>query len=188
MNVFVLCTGRCGSTTLIKACHHIQNFSAAHESRSNRLGASRFRYPENHIEADNRLSWLLGRLEETYGDRAFYVHLQRDLETTAQSFVKRYHQGIIKAYRGDGILLGLAESTDPLAVAKDYCHTVTANITAFLKGKPHQMDFHLETAQADFANFCDRIGAEVNLEVALEEFQVRYNASATAPRWQLWKR
>lgn len=29
MNVFVLCTGRCGSMTFARACGHIRNFSAA---------------------------------------------------------------------------------------------------------------------------------------------------------------
>lgn len=78
MNVFVLSTGRCGSTTFVKACEHITNFSAAHESRTGLLGAARLDYAGNHIEADNRLSWLLGRLDRTYGNAAFYVHLRRD--------------------------------------------------------------------------------------------------------------
>ena len=57
MNIFVLCTGRCGSMTFTKACGHIDNFSSAHESRCGRLGNERLAYPENHIEVDNRLSW-----------------------------------------------------------------------------------------------------------------------------------
>ena len=85
MNVFVLSTGRCGSTTFIKACSHITNYSSAHESLSTRTGKQRLNYPENHIEADNRLSWLLGRLDNTYGDDAFYVHLNRNIEDTIAS-------------------------------------------------------------------------------------------------------
>ncbi len=56
MDVFVLCTGRCGSTTFIKACAHITNYTAAHESRTGLLGSDRLDYPGKHIEADNRLS------------------------------------------------------------------------------------------------------------------------------------
>ena len=56
MNVFVLCTGRCGSTTFACACRHIENYTAAHESRSHLAGPERFAYPEDHIEVDNRLS------------------------------------------------------------------------------------------------------------------------------------
>jgi hypothetical protein len=66
-NIFVLCTGRCGSTTFIKAAGHIRNYSAAHESRTEELGHARFAYPNFHIEADNRLSWLLGRVDTLFG-------------------------------------------------------------------------------------------------------------------------
>ena len=63
MNIFVLNTGRCGSTTFIKACQHIRNYTALHESRANRIAEQRLAYPRDHIEADNRLSWFLGRLD-----------------------------------------------------------------------------------------------------------------------------
>lgn len=65
MNIFVLCTGRSGSKTFIKACNHITNYTCGHESRAKRAKLeSRLNldYPPNHIEADNRLSWFLGRL------------------------------------------------------------------------------------------------------------------------------
>src|SRR5262245_39334592 len=99
MNVFILNTGRCGSTTIIKACSYITNYTAAHESRTGLVGPDRLDYPPNHIEADNRLSWFLGRLERTYGNDAFYVHLKRQDAATARSFAQRYQYGIIKAYR-----------------------------------------------------------------------------------------
>lgn len=60
MNVFVLNTGRCGSMTFTKACSHIANYTSAHESRCGYLGKSRFDYPENDVEVDNRLSWVAG--------------------------------------------------------------------------------------------------------------------------------
>lgn len=71
MNVFVLCTGRCGSTTFIESARHISNYSAGHETRTYLTGAARFDYPQSHIEADNRLSWLLGRLNKTFGGGRF---------------------------------------------------------------------------------------------------------------------
>lgn len=64
-NVFVLCTGRCGSTTLFaQACQHIENYTASHESKIFLLGDKRLEYSQNHIEVDNRLSWFLGSLEK----------------------------------------------------------------------------------------------------------------------------
>jgi len=176
-NVFVLCTGRCGSTTFAKAAGHIKNFTAAHESRSNLIGAKRFGYPERHIEVDNRLSWLLGRLDQVYGDSALYVHLKRDEMAVAQSFTKRYGGGIIKAYRGGGIIMGLSEDADPLQVSLDYCRTVTENIALFLRDKSHKMEFNLENYEHDFPEFWERVGASGKLPKALSEFSVKHNAS-----------
>lgn len=86
MNVFILNAGRSGSKTFARACDHITNFTSAHESRSGLLGEGHFAYPDNHIESDNRLAWLLGRLDRKYGDRAFYVHLTRDVGPVAASW------------------------------------------------------------------------------------------------------
>lgn len=177
MNVFILCTGRCGSVTFINACKHITNYSSAHESRSSMIGADRLSYPENHIEADNRLSWVLGRLDRTYGDNAIYIHLMRDPEATAASFVKRFNSGIMKAYTGQGIIMGLPRRTNRLDVALDYCDTVNSNIESFLKDKTKKMTVKLETAKTDFPEFCNLINATANLDLALAEFDHSYNAS-----------
>jgi hypothetical protein len=187
MNVFVLCTGRCGSQTFVKACSHFSNYSSAHESRMALLGPERLRYPGNHIEADNRLSWLLGRLDEVYGDTAFYVHLKRDVAAVAASYVRRFNFGIMQAYRDPGIIMGLPKDTDPIAVAVDYCNTVDSNIELFLKGKSRQMTFWLESAQRDFPVFCDRIGAEGDLTGALSEFSVRHDDTVPRRRFSLWR-
>ena len=177
MNVFILNTGRCGSTTIIKACRHLTNYSAAHESRTWMLGDEHFAYPENHIEADNRLSWLLGRLDKAFGDNAFYVHLKRDDTETARSYAQRREYGIMKAYSGLGILMGVSEETPPEAIAKDCCYTVNSNIELFLKDKTHKMEMHLETIKDDFTQLWEAIGAEGNLQAALEEFDKHHNAT-----------
>jgi hypothetical protein len=178
MNIFILCTGRCGSTTFIKACSHISNFSSAHESRTFLLGVERFNYPLQHIEADNRLSWLLGRLDRSYGNNAFYVHLKRNTEATAASYVKRYNNGgIMQSYRGMGILMRLNEATNPMLVAIDYCDTVNSNIEAFLKDKSNKMQFRLEHGKEDFQTFCSWIDAQVDINAALAEFDTCHNAT-----------
>jgi hypothetical protein len=177
MNVFVLNTGRCGSTTFIMACRHITNFTCAHESRTSLLGEDRFNYPQNHIEADNRLSWLLGRLDKTYGDNAIYVHLKRNDNDTARSYVRRFSGGIMRAYRRGGILMGLREENDPMAVALDYCHTVNSNIELFLKDKTRKMEINLESIDQDFTAFWKLIGAEGEISAALAEFSNRYHAA-----------
>ena len=176
MNVFILNSGRCGSTTFIKACEHISNYSAGHETRVDRLNHQRLDYSHNHIEADNRLAWFLGRLDEHYGNDAFYVHLERGIDQTVNSFIKRMDFGIMKAYK-EGILMDNTTSTDSSAFAKDYIDTVTSNIQLFLKNKTKKMHFQLENAQDDFVEFFQKINAEGNLELALEEWQIAHNAS-----------
>ena len=176
MNIFILNTGRCGSTTFIEACRHITNYSAGHETRTARIGEARFDYADNHIEADNRLSWFLGRLDRRFGDDAAYVHLRRDDEATARSFVKRFEHGIIKAYWND-VLMGQLPEGNPLSVSLDYCETVNENIRAFLKGKSRKMDFRLENATQDFARFWEFSGAEGDFERAAAEWETRHNAS-----------
>lgn len=176
MNVFVLCTGRCGSTTFVRACAHIDNFTSGHETRSRMIGAERFAYPDNHIEADNRLSWLLGRLEQEFGDNAYYVHLTRDPDEVAQSFVARSAHGIMSGYRS--AILMEAGMADHLSVARDMIATVTANIQAFLRNKTNVMEIQLATASEDFARFWEWIGATGNWEIAAAEWSVRHNATA----------
>ena len=181
MNVFILNSGRCGSTTFIRACSHITNYSAAHESRIHLLGDARLAYPPAHIEADNRLSWLLGRLDDAYGDDAFYVHLRRDVDATAASFVRRADFGIMHAYR-EGILLGGQPGQSAMEIALDYLQTVERNIAGFLANKTRKMTMQLEQAKQLFPEFWQRIAAEGDLFAALTEWDVAYNASTAQPR------
>jgi hypothetical protein len=177
MNVFILNSGRCGSTTFYQACRHIDNFTAGHETRVRLIGPDRLAYPDRHIEADNRLSWLLGRLDLAYGDSAWYVHLTREREATAASFARREGFGIMKAYR-EGILLEGGPGLTALDFAYDYLDTVEANIGLFLKDKRRTMAFSVEQAREDFSAFWRWIGAEGDLEKALSEWDNSYNASA----------
>jgi hypothetical protein len=180
MNVFVLSTGRCGSLTFIRACNHITNFTAGHETRPKMLGEERLAYPENHIEADNRLSWFLGRLERKYGNSALYVHLQRDPEAVAGSLNRRWmaNQSIAAAYR-DAILKMSDEAR--LACCRDYVDTVTENILLFLRDKPRQMTIWLETVKNDFPDFWAQIDANGDLHAALAEWNICHHSSANKP-------
>lgn len=181
-NVFVLCTGRCGSTTFAAAAGHATNFTAGHETRTHLTGPDRLAYPPGHIEADNRLSWLLGRLEAVWGDRAVYVHLTRDPEAVARSFERRFDRGIIRAYHTEILMGAPRRSRDlpPIEFCRDYVATVTANIEAFLRGKSRVHRVRLESAKQDFAAFWQAIGAEGDLAAALAEWDIRHNASPGA--------
>ena len=186
MNIFILCTGRCGSTTFVRAAQHMTNFTSGHETRARLAGRDRLSYPDNHIEADNRLSWFLGRLDREYGQGARYVHLQRDPARVAESFNERWDSdlAIISAYR-KAILKG-APQAEGLDICRDYIDTVTSNIDHFLTDKPHRMEFQLESAERDWRTFWDWIGPEGDFEASRREWSVAHNsrraAAPPAPR------
>jgi hypothetical protein len=195
MNVFVLTTGRSGSLTFSEACRHMTNFSTGHETRVGQLGDKRLAYPADHIEVDDRLSWLLGRLDKAYGDDAFYVHLKRNDLDTAASRMRRWNKPLMRAYRA-GILWDVDPDVDRLDVARDLNHTVNSNIRFFLRDRPQQMTIEIETATDTFPRFWERIGAEGDLHAALAEFGRRHHqgtSQRTTPRpsqssrsWRPW--
>lgn len=160
--------------TFAKACSHMTNFTCGHESRRGLVGAARFEYPQNHVESDNRLSWMLGRLYERYGDDAYYVHLIRDREATARSVDQRWvwPHSIVKAY-SKGIL---CTDRRDFEMSLDFWDTVNSNIRTFLTERPHKATIHLEDAAAGFAAMWDAIGAEGDKDAAVQEWYVRHNA------------
>jgi hypothetical protein len=181
MQVFVLCTGRCGSVTFAKACGHITNYTAGHESNWSAIGPARLTYPDNHIEVDNRLAWFLGRLEAAYGNEVRYVHLLRDPDDTAASLNRTWDRGaaIMPAYRER---LTHATKERGIDVCRDYVETVTTNIRSFLRDKTHVMEFRLESAHDDFSRFWSWIKAEGDFEAALAEWGKHYNSTEDRER------
>src|SRR5690606_7316777 len=133
-----------------------------------RVGPGRLEYPDQHIEADNRLSWFLGRLDQRYGDQPYYVHLTRDPLATAKSYYRRWGPpgSITRAY-GQGILYLHSNSID---VCLDYVETVNANIRHFLKDKSKTQHIAIESIREEFPRFWERIGAEGDLQAAMAEW------------------
>tara|TARA_R110000850_G_scaffold185145_1_gene310909 strand:+ start:3538 stop:4089 length:552 start_codon:yes stop_codon:yes gene_type:complete len=160
-----------------KACEHIDNYTAGHETRSHICGEGRLKYPDSHIESDNRLSWFLGRLDDAYGDNALYVHLVRDPNKVARSYASRARvKGLIMEAYKNGIYLN-AQGSGYLPFAKDYVHTVNKNIDFFLKSKTKKIVFDLDLdPKGQFKDFWELIGAEGNIQPALAEFDITHNA------------
>ena len=170
--------------TFIRACEHITNYTAAHESRRHLVGADRLAYPPDHIEADNRLAWFTGRLDRDYGDEPLYVYLRRDPDKVVASYAERYDLGILRAYRRQ-ILWKVPHDSDPETIARDYLETMSTNIELFLRDKSKVMEFQLENAREAFPAFWQRIGAEGDLDAALATFETHHNSTAdTVHRWQ----
>ena len=68
----------------------------------------------------------------------------------------------------------------PMDVCLDYCDTVNSNIEMFLKDKTKKMELYIENASQGFRTFWERIGAEGDIDAALSEFDIAYNASIPA--------
>ncbi len=188
MNVFILCTGRCGSMTFEKACLHINNFTTAHESRANKLGDERVNYPNYHIESDNRLLWFLPRLESQFIDKpVFYVHLKRNDEEVAQSYSKRFSKGLIMPAYSEGIILNGPSLTDEwkLSYARDYVRNANETINQFLKNKKNSIDIDIENLEEGFKLFWQRIGAQGDLDSALKELNQKYNYSGSGGKHEI---
>lgn len=173
-HVFVLCTGRCGSVALAKACSHFSNYSAGHET-NRATGPARLDYPAGHIEIDNRLAWFLGGLEQRYGDDVFYLHLVRDESQVAASYDRRWHHhgSLIRAF-SEGIC---GQPLPGAEAAADLAETVNANIRGFLRDKTHVLTGDIEDVTTWFPRFAAAIGAEGDLQAALAEFGSCHNAT-----------
>lgn len=181
MRVFVLGTGRCGTTTFARACEHLSNFSAGHETRARCIGDDRFGYPDQHIEVDNRLTWFLGELGRRF-PQARYVHLRRHREEVVDSFLHRWRtRSIIRAF-GHQLVLHRADWPEERRrdVCRFYVDTVTANVAEFLASRP-SMTIWLHEAAAQFPSFVDWIGGEGDVAAAVAEWAVRYNATVPRP-------
>lgn len=186
MRVFVVGTGRCGTTTWAKACSHLTNYTSAHESKSGEV-IDRLVYPDNHIEIDNRLSWFLGSLQVEYGRDPLYIHLTRDPEETALSFAARYTgpvsltrafgQGIIQQYKPDW-----DDYEHRLEVSRLAVKTINDNISDFLSDKPTSLTADVSNFHPGFSRMCERIGAIGDIVAAHKELDIRYNKRPSRKR------
>ena len=182
LNVFCLSTGRCGSTTFAKSLSHLTNFTSGHETRINIIGPKRFDYPDNHIESDNRLSWMLGSLDSRFGDHAVYVHLWRNRSEVAASYSKRYHpswiSGIMHGF-GHGILMRNEHYSEQeiFEVANMYVDVVESNIKQFLKDKSKVVEFSMHKPRQGIDDLWKLAGLEGDRDIAYQEWTIKYNAS-----------
>ncbi len=172
MRVFVLGTGRCGTMTFAKACSHITNYTSGHETH--RRHPERFPvYPDNHIEVDAHLSWMLGSLGDnqhtTYDVK--YVYLYRRPDATAESFLNRPG--------AQQLVAALFQTREPqkLPLMRLLVEHIQCNIEVFLRGR-QSMFIDIDSAAQQWPEFWRWIGAEGDMEAGRKEFEVRYNASS----------
>jgi hypothetical protein len=195
MKVFVLGTGRNGTKTFARACEHLTNYSVSHNTIREGAGFDHkmraLESKDNHIEVDDRFSWLLPVLERLHGADAYYVHLWRDTAKVVRSYTKprRLHlQGSLLNTFYHGILgtpvekrkvsVADAEKAGALCV-----EVINKNIEHFLAGKPHQIFIDIDHPAEKFRRFLEEIGAEGDVDAAVAEFETIYDPEGRSRLW-----
>ena len=173
MNVFVLGTGRCGTSTFHAACTHIDNYTLGHETR-NRNWRDRLTYPDNHIEIDHRLSFFLGTLGKQYPD-AFYVHLLRNPEAVAKSWSQRTGTDFGLMTNWPKAAFFRPKDITPLDAARLMVESVNDNIESFLHDKP-STTIWIEDPHEGFDEFWNTIRATGDRHSAQQALSYKYNA------------
>ena len=177
MRAFVLCTGRCGSMTFVKACEVIGNYTSGHETQAGRLD-DRLVYPDRHIEVDNRLSWFLGGLGERYCDQPVYVHLTRDPNAVARSYARRFnvHAGIMSPCSRSILTRQAHREDERLPLARLYVRTVKENIEAFLGDKSTVVRIPIEQPHHGFDRMWRLLDATGDRDMAHSILSQKHNA------------
>lgn len=188
--VFVVGTGRCGTTSFYNACKHINNYSCSFEKFTRTPGYVKM-IPDDHIVIDNRLSFHLGSINEYFGNRRFYfVWLRRNRKAVAESFAKRFdnsygiismhYRSIMQRYKSDPNKL---DHKTKLIIANDYIEMVENNIKLFLISAMSNFNednlqiIEIENINLEFPLFCKNIKAKVDINLAMREFTKMYNKS-----------
>jgi hypothetical protein len=127
----------------------------------------------------------LGTLEKEYGSDAYYVHLLRRRDEVARSIIDRGEDSIIFSF-ASGILQHYHRArtlpdAERFEIGLQYWDTVNDNIQLFLRDKPRQITVWLHDIKAPFWRFWTEIGAEGDLNAALEEWDIRHNPRKTVP-------
>jgi hypothetical protein len=178
MRVFVTGTGRCGTVTFAKACRHISNYTAGHETKTGAV--TDLRYPDRHIEVAPHLVWVMPQLLDKYPN-AFWVHLRRDATACITSLSKR--QSLFKfAAFAHGFKLK-PDANKPVILrqlAALHYHNVNGAIEAFLEARrcpEFCMTIHIEGAAKLWPTFCKSIAAQDARAKALQTLKHKHNTS-----------
>lgn len=175
MNIFILSTGRCGSTSFIKACQHAVNYTAGKETRYKLLFPKKWEYPVGHIESDPRL-WCQLQVLDQYFPSAWYVHLTRDVNEVIDSYVHKFtkRSDPIGQMRAWAELRG-RRVDDPRELALDMIITMRTTIDNFIMGRPH-MTIDINDVERKFEDFWIWGNLRGDMEAAQREFLLKHNA------------
>lgn len=169
MKVYVLGSGRCGEKTLATACSLMTNYSV----RADEADA------DNQIVINKQLIWSVDELE---GD-AMLVHLYGDLDYTAEGY-RRFGFDEPTATRWTPALKGKISQQpeeSELTACLEYVNEVNAKISAALATREHSLTIDTSEIADDFRKLWQTIGAEGNLDGALDLFRMKADLADYMP-------
>ncbi len=172
-HVFVLTADESGSAIFANACKYISNYSCGFETNISKTGTARVNYIKGNIEIDNRLSWFLGRLDKTYGNDAYYVHLIQDTETTAKNLNTKWKlkHSVARAFNHHILMKNNADPN----ITNDLVETINENIFLYLKDKKHKITINIKDPKEAFSSFIEAIDAEGDIDSAIQELLLSQN-------------
>lgn len=171
MRIFVVGTGRCGTSTFYHACRHATNYTVGHESRAGRIND--YCYHDNYIEVSSHLAFAVPLLmERNQGCR--FVHIIRSKAACVASMAET--REAIKAFA-----FGISEGnprhgSEYLEWAAWLYDLINANITATVQTAWNAFLFHMDYADREWEECWRFMGCEGDFEASLAEWRWKYNA------------
>ena len=170
MRIFVVGTGRCGSSTFYQACKTITNYTCGHETFAGQV--HNFEYLDNHIEVAVQNVQALALLQNKYPNNMI-VQLIREPKGCIQSLFEQCPE-YLKAWSFQVYLT--TEVTEKVAEA--YYHCVNQHIAKI----PNLVTVRVDDLEWFWARFIQSIGAECDMEQAQKILSRKYNPGSKRGR------
>lgn len=168
MRVFVVGTGRCGTSTFYQAAKSIEGYTCGHESEAARIPS--WTFPDNHVEVAAQLVYAIPLVLEKYPDSK-WVHLIREREACVDSLAHQVWASMA-AFAQQWFMCD--HPADVVKTAAKFYDMTNALIPALVPEK-QLMTIHLETLRRQWPDFCTWIGARYFGDVVDEVFEKRFN-------------
>lgn len=174
MRVFVVGTGRCGTSTFYQACKHITNYTVGHETKKGPSKIGDWEFPDNHIEISSNLTIALPHLIRTYPEAKF-VRLKRNKQDCIKSLAECVPESMVMFAKQWWYLYDIdLISLDYLKVAStfyDWCEELYQMVLPI-----GSLFYDIEKMEQNFAKFCLTIEATGKLADGTSEFKKKYNS------------
>lgn len=180
MHIFVVGTGRCGTSTFYQACLHIKGFTVGHESSAGRIPS--WTYPDKHIEISSQLVYGIPKLRQRYAD-AKWVHLIRAREPCVESLARQCYDAM-KAFSFQWFQCD--HPVDVVKAAGQFYDLTNELIEFSLSDLPAEQRFKIEIEKLNetgWNDFCAWLQPGIVIDEAVSEILVRrYNAGINRGR------